>query len=240
MTGTPREDGPELTVAVPCYNEEENLPTAIPRLVSIVSGIGVPVELLFVNDGSRDRTADVIREHESRYPIRLVDCPQNQGWGGAVMAGFDAARGRYYCFVPADEQVSYDTIPMLYRRAVQEPPRTIVKIRRVTRTNELSRKLFSLGYNAVLNMRFGFHSHDHNGTPKVIRREDFAAIRPAFKNNFFDAELLIRAGRQDYRIVEIDAPSVRRTGGSSHVKVVKESMRMFGDISRFRKAAPGS
>lgn len=237
MTATTRDDGPELTVAVPCYNEEENLPTAIPRLVSILGTIGVPVELLFVNDGSADRTADVVRRFEATHPVRLVDCPRNQGWGGAVMAGFDAARGRYYCFVPADEQVSYETIPVLYRRAVTEPARTIVKIRRVTRTNELSRKLFSLGYNAVLNLRFGFHSHDHNGTPKILRREDFGAVRPTFTNNFFDAELLIRAGRAGYRIVEIDAPSIRRTGGSSHVKVVKESMRMFGDIARFRKAA---
>ncbi len=226
---------PELTVAVPCYNEEANLATAIPRLASILATIGVPVELLFVNDGSADRTAEVIRQHESQYPIRLVDCPRNQGWGGAVMAGWEAAQGRYYCFVPADEQVSYDLIPVLYRRILQEPERTIVKARRITRTNELARKLFSIGYNAVLNLSFGFHSRDHNGTPKILLRTDFPAVRPAFKNNFFDAELLIKAGRLHYRIVEIDAPSTRRTGGSSHVKVVQESWRMLGDISNFRR-----
>ncbi len=232
---TDHDPTPELTVAVPCYNEEENLPAAVPRLVSILQTLGCPVELLFVNDGSADRTADVVRELATRYPIRLVDCPRNQGWGGAVMAGFDQARGRYYCFVPADEQVSYDTIPVLYRRILQEPERTIVKIRRVTRTNEPSRKFFSVGYNLLLNAIFGFHSRDHNGTPKILRRADFPQVRPSFRNNFFDAELLIKAGRLGYRIVELEAPSVRRTGGASHVKVVKESWRMLGDISRFRR-----
>jgi polyisoprenyl-phosphate glycosyltransferase len=226
---------PVLTVAVPCYNEEANLPTAVPRLVSILEAIADPVELLFVNDGSADRTADVIRQLQSRYPVRLVDCARNQGWGGAVLEGFEAARGRYYCFVPADEQVSYETIPVIYQRIREEPERTVVKIRRVTRTNEFERKVFSVFYNALLNVVFGFHSPDHNGTPKVLRREDFERVRPTFKNNFFDAELLINAGRLKYRVVEIDAPSTRRTGGASHVKVVKESLRMFRDMSRFRR-----
>lgn len=97
---------PELTVVVPVYNEQEVLPALFARLYPALDALGRSYEVLFVNDGSRDRSAGLLREAFERRPdvTRVVLFVSNFGQHRAILAGFAYSRGRYVITLDADLQ----------------------------------------------------------------------------------------------------------------------------------------
>src|SRR2546425_3695585 len=85
----------DLSVVIPVYNEEDNLPLLWPELRSVLEAEGLAFEVVFVDDGSRDRSAEIIRSlRESDPRVRLARPKGNAGGTAATHAGFHAARGR--------------------------------------------------------------------------------------------------------------------------------------------------
>jgi undecaprenyl-phosphate 4-deoxy-4-formamido-L-arabinose transferase len=97
---------PKLSVVIPVYNEEQVLPTLFERLYPALDGLGIPYECVFVNDGSRDRSAALLRQQFQRRPkqTRVVLFHANFGQHSAVMAGLSYARGEYVVTLDADLQ----------------------------------------------------------------------------------------------------------------------------------------
>ena len=87
-------DEPELSVVIPVYNEEENLPELLQRLKTSLGAIGRPYEVIFVNDGSRDHSLQILKDASAAdASLKVVDFNRNYGQHAAVFAGFEAARG---------------------------------------------------------------------------------------------------------------------------------------------------
>jgi glycosyltransferase involved in cell wall biosynthesis len=104
----------DLSVVIPVYNEEENLPHLWPELRSVLEPIGCVFEVVFVDDGSRDRSAELIRGFREADPrVRLVRLKANAGETAATDAGFKAARGRLVVTMDADLQNDPHDIPEL-------------------------------------------------------------------------------------------------------------------------------
>jgi glycosyltransferase involved in cell wall biosynthesis len=104
----------DLSVVIPVYNEEANLPILWGELRQVLDRLGVPAEVVFVDDGSRDRSADVIRDlREQDARVRLVRLKANAGETAATDAGFKAARGRRIVSMDADLQNDPADIPGL-------------------------------------------------------------------------------------------------------------------------------
>ena len=101
MAGTPK-----LSVVIPVYNEEAVLPTLFSRLYPVLDGLAISYEVVFVNDGSKDRSAALLREQFARHPrhTRVVFFHANFGQHSAVMAGLAYARGEYVVTLDADLQ----------------------------------------------------------------------------------------------------------------------------------------
>ena len=96
---------PFLSVVIPVYNEEENLPELLPRLKAALDAIGRNYEVVLINDGSRDRSLELLREAAVRDPhIVVIDFNRNYGQHSAVFAGFDEARGEIIVTLDADLQ----------------------------------------------------------------------------------------------------------------------------------------
>lgn len=105
---------PDLSVVVPLYDEEENLPHLWPELRAVLEPLGLAFEVVFVDDGSRDRSAEVIRDFREADPrVRLVRLKTNAGETAATDAGFKAARGRWVVTMDADLQNDPHDIPAL-------------------------------------------------------------------------------------------------------------------------------
>lgn len=97
---------PRLSVVIPVYNEEEVLPMLFERVYPALDAIGVPYEVIFVNDGSRDRSAALLRDAWSKRPdvTRVVLFQANFGQHAAIMAGFAQVRGQQVVTLDADLQ----------------------------------------------------------------------------------------------------------------------------------------
>jgi undecaprenyl-phosphate 4-deoxy-4-formamido-L-arabinose transferase len=108
---------PLLSVVIPVYNEEEVLPTLFARLYPALDALGRPYEVLFVNDGSRDRSVALLKEQFQRRPAetRVILLQVNFGQHAAILAGFARARGRYLVTLDADLQNPPEEIAKLLR-----------------------------------------------------------------------------------------------------------------------------
>jgi polyisoprenyl-phosphate glycosyltransferase len=103
---------PELTVVVPIYNEEENLPTLYDRLVSVLEGAKIEFEILFVDDGSNDESPQMLNNLEaSDNRIQVIGLARNFGHQIAITAGLDFARGRAVAVMDADLQDPPEVLP---------------------------------------------------------------------------------------------------------------------------------
>ncbi|MGH8710762.1 MAG: glycosyltransferase family 2 protein, partial [Burkholderiales bacterium] len=106
---------PVLSVVIPVYNEEEGLPALFARLYPALDKLSVNYEIIFVNDGSRDRSAALLRQQFGRRPdvTRVVLFAGNYGQHLAIMAGFERCRGERIVTLDADLQNPPEEIPKL-------------------------------------------------------------------------------------------------------------------------------
>ena len=106
---------PYLTVVIPVYNEQENLPALFARLTTVLDRIGKPYEILFTNDGSRDNSLALLRDFHQQRPkqVRVIDFNGNFGQHMAIMAAFERARGEVIVTLDADLQNPPEEIPKL-------------------------------------------------------------------------------------------------------------------------------
>ena len=106
----------DLSIVIPVYNEEDSLPVLWPELRSVLERERLTFEIVFVDDGSRDRSAEIIRGLREVDPrVRLVRLKANAGETAATDAGFHAARGRLVVTMDADLQNDPHDIPVLLR-----------------------------------------------------------------------------------------------------------------------------
>jgi dolichol-phosphate mannosyltransferase len=124
-----------ISVIAPCFDEQEVLPTTHQRLMSVLVALGEPFEIVYVDDGSRDRTAELIRSLADAGPnVRGVLLSRNFGHQAAVTAGLDVARGDAVVIIDADLQDPPELIPQMV--ALWREGNEVVYGRRVMRKGE--------------------------------------------------------------------------------------------------------
>jgi len=106
---------PYVSIVIPVYNEEANLETLFSRLMAVMDRIGKPFEVLFTNDGSRDRSGVILKEFHMRRPkeVRVIDFNGNFGQHMAIMAAFERVRGDVIVTLDADLQNPPEELPKL-------------------------------------------------------------------------------------------------------------------------------
>ena len=107
-------DQPFLSVVIPCYNEEENVPTLLTRVDAALQTLGKPFEVILIDDGSTDSTPKLLEEGMRKYPwLRVLRMAKNIGQSAGFEAGFEAARGEVIATIDADLQNDPEEIPRL-------------------------------------------------------------------------------------------------------------------------------
>ncbi|MBV8779821.1 MAG: glycosyltransferase family 2 protein, partial [Phycisphaerae bacterium] len=106
--------GPYLSLIIPCFNEEENVPTLLSRVSSALAELHRPFEVILIDDGSTDRTPLLLADGMRQYPwLRVLRMQKNGGQSAAFEAGFEAARGEVIATIDADLQNDPEEIPRL-------------------------------------------------------------------------------------------------------------------------------
>jgi glycosyltransferase involved in cell wall biosynthesis len=232
---------PDLSLVLPCYNEEDSLRVTVSPLVRRFREAGCGVELVLVDNGSKDRTSRIIDELiEEGLPVRKQTVAVNQGYGYGVLCGLALSRGAFVGFMGADGQVEPEDVVRLYEIARRAKTPKLVKVRRRFRLDGPVRAAVSLFYNLSASALFGgLGSLDINGSPKILPREVAERMRLESRDWFLDAEVMIKAKRIGLPVYELNVFGRMREEGRSHVKA-GTCWEFLVNLLRYRFAGAGS
>lgn len=162
---------PDISVVIPVYNEEESVETLCGKLHDALSSLGRSYEAVLVDDGSKDRTWEILVAMSRRYPhFRLIRFRRNYGQTAAMSAGFHAAKGEVIVTLDADLQNDPADIPLLLDRMAQGFD-VVSGWRRDRKDAFINRKLPSMIANGLISKITGVALHDYGCTLKAYRRE---------------------------------------------------------------------
>ncbi len=221
-----------VSIVIPAYNEEGSIAATIERVSAAVRASGIPHEILPVNDGSRDRTGEVVRRLEPRIPeLRLVEHFPNRGYGGALRAGFAAARFEWIAFLPGDNQFDPSE---LGRLAAEADRADIVSGFRADRQDAFVRKLNAFGWNLVVRLLFGRLCRDIDCGFKLFRRSVLDRVTVTSRGAMIDTELLAGAKARGFAIADVAVTHLPRMAGHPTGANLGVIVRAFRDLARFR------
>lgn len=169
---------PELSLIVPVYNEEETLPLLFDAILAALEPLARPWEVIFVDDGSRDKSISVLESLFARDPlhVRVIEFRRNFGQTAAIAAGLDHACGEVVILLDADLQNDPADIPMMLAK-LDEGYDVVSGWRRKRKDNALTRTLPSVLANGLISRVTGVHLHDYGCTLKAYRRDVLEGFR---------------------------------------------------------------
>ena len=217
----------DLSVVIPVYNEEENLPHLWPELRSVLEPLGLTFEVVFVDDGSRDRSAELIRGFRDVDPrVRLVRLKANAGETAATDAGFKAARGRWVVTMDADLQNDPHDIPTLLSHLDRWDAVTGWRVNR-GEGDSLVRRISSRVANRTRNLISDESIQDSGCTFRAFRRECLRGLVLYRGFHRFIPTLLKMRG---FRVLEVPVNHRPRRFGQSKYGIGNRALRAFVDL----------
>ena len=230
---------PELSIVVPCYNEEQRLPRTIEQIERYLAGKGVSYELILVDDGSSDGTRKIMdAAAERNAAVRLEALAQNRGKGRALAEGVAAARGAEILVTDADLSTPIEEIDKLRielgKGAGVAIASRALKGSRVEVSQPIYRVLMGKAFNLLVQAVLLPGIWDTQCGFKLFRadvaHDAFAALTT---DGFgYDPEVLYRAKRRGVKIAEV--PVVWRNSAPTKVSPIKSSLDMFRHVVRIR------
>lgn len=160
-----------VSIVIPVYNEEDSLPLLYDRLFPVLDGVGQPYEVIFVNDGSKDRSQEMLEQIYARRPkqVRVVQFLRNYGQHPAIMAGFQQVRGEVIVTLDCDLQNPPEDIPKLLA-AIDQGHDTVGGIR-AYRQDSAWRRLVSKFANGLRGRITNIRMQDQGCMMRAYKRE---------------------------------------------------------------------
>jgi glycosyltransferase involved in cell wall biosynthesis len=219
---------------LPAYNEAANIEPQVAAVIQTLQPITPDFEVIVVNDGSRDQTGAQVRALMTRYPqVRLVEHPQNRGYGAAVYSGFTAATKEWVFLTDADRQFDLSEIhkflPHLDRA-------DLILGYRAPRRDPFHRRVYGRGWSLLVSILFGYTARDVDCAFKLFKREILDHITIQSRGATFSAEFLVRAKRAGYTSVEVPVSHLPRRAGSQTGARLDVVTRAFRELVQVRIA----
>jgi glycosyltransferase involved in cell wall biosynthesis len=222
---------PSISVVLPAYNEEANVRQAVLGAMEAVADHTSDYEVIVVDDGSRDRTSEVVQGIIEELPqVRLVRHEVNRGYGGALRSGFEAATRELIFLIASDNQYDPSEIGLLLPLMDDAD---IVTGFRAHRQDSPLRRLYAWGWNVLVNLLFGYLSRDVDCAFKLFRRDVLKEVVLTSPGALIDTQLLAGARRSGFRIKEIAVSHFPRQTGRQTGADVRVVLRAFGDLMRY-------
>ena len=202
----------KVSIVVPVYNEEANIPELVPRLFAVLDTLDRPSEVICVDDGSRDRSLDLLRGLLDRYPdrLRVVELSRNFGQHPAILAGFAIAGGDVIVTIDADLQNPPEEIPKLL--ALADQGFDVVGGVREVRRDSLFRRAASRIVNRVTTAITGIRMTDYGCMLRAYSREVIDLINRCEESSTFIPALAQTFSR---RPAEVSVRHAERRAGAS-------------------------
>jgi dolichyl-phosphate beta-glucosyltransferase len=227
------------SIVIPAYNEGGRLGATLEKVLAYVHTQRWDAEVVVVNDGSRDNTADIVRKFAAQDPsLRLVENPGNHGKGYSVRHGMLEARGQIVIFSDADLSSPIEEAPKLLR-ALEEGADIAIGSRWLraetqTQRQPLHRQIFGRIFNLLLRITLGLKFKDTQCGFKAFKKPAVEAIFPRQKIERwgFDPEILFLARKFHFKVKEI--PVAWGHSGGTRINPLVDGSRMFWEMLHIR------
>jgi len=223
---------PDVTAIIPVYNDRGSLEIALPRSIEILQTITSEFEIIVAEDGSTDGSAEFVQTYAKRDGrVRLLHSDSRLGRGKALNRAIREAKGAIVCYYDVDLATNMRHLPELIAAiqngAVISTGSRLMPTSDIVRTG--GREIASRTYNFLVRLFLGSRVFDHQCGFKGFKKTQIIPLLPALKANhwFWDTELLVRAQRKGYRVVEF--PVHWRAGKGTTVKI-KDVFEMGSSI----------
>lgn len=203
----------DLSIVVPCFNEEEALPAFFDTVMGVLGQMDVQYELLFIDDGSSDGTMKIIRDLAKRCPdVRFISFSRNFGKEAAIYAGLQYSKGEYVALMDADLQDPPSYLIQMYE-ALQSGEYDSVATRRSTRSGEpVLRSFFARGFYRLINRLSDVKIVDGARDFRMMKRKMVDAILKTGEYNRFSKSLFSWVG---FRTLWLSYDNVERVAGKT-------------------------
>ena len=219
----------QVAVVIPVYNEEENLPALMQRLMPVMQGLGKSFEIIFIDDGSHDQSLQILKEFTKNFQVRIVELTKNYGQHAAIMAGFSITQADIVITMDADLQNPPEEIINLVK-VMEEGNYDVVGTIRKGRKDSFFRILPSKIINMVARKITGVSMRDWGCmlrcyrlpvVQRMIQCHEHATFIPALATVFAK------------RVTEIEVEHEERHGGKSNYPLRKLINLQFDLVASF-------
>jgi len=236
---TPTAAAPELSIIIPSYNEELRLPATLEKIASYIQCSRRNTEVIVVDDGSKDRTAQVAESYRGKLAnLRVLSNGVNRGKGYSVRRGMLEASGRIALFTDADLSSPIEESEKLLR-AIRAGNDVAIGSRALDRSLIFARQarfreVAGIIFNGFVRLFTGLAIHDTQCGFKAFVREPCRVIfeQQRIEGFGFDPEILFLARRHGLRTAEVPVRWAHDPG--TKVRVLRDSLLMFGDLVYIR------
>lgn len=233
----------KLSIIMPAYNEEALIYNSITKTLDIVSEFAPELEIIAVNDGSKDNTkAEIIRATQDDKRVKLVSSDKNHGKGAAIIAGVAEATGDYIAFLDADLELPPDQLKD-YMECMERKNADVVIGCKLHKDSHISyplkRKIISIGYYIMLVVLFHLKVQDTQTGIKLFKADALKSVAHLVRTSGFayDIELLVALNRRGYKIEEMPVKlqyvrdkDSKRIGIKDVMKVFKDTFVIFNRV----------
>ncbi len=230
---------PAYSIVIPAYNESARLPATLDRILAHIRELGWSAEILVVDDGSKDGTAQIVQSYAERDPaVRLIENPGNRGKGYSVRNGMLHATGEVMLFSDADLSSPIEETDKLFAAIAAGADVAIgsrwLRAELQTHRQPLHRQLFGRIFNLALRVILGLHFQDTQCGFKAFTRPAAQAIFPLqhIERWGFDPEILFLARKFGFKVVEIPVAWAHSEG--TRLNPVRDGIRMFFELLKIR------
>ena len=225
----------DLSVVVPSYNEAKTIRRTLPELYNYLKTLPWSFELIAGNDGSTDNTEEVIRAFVKTHKnTKYAGYAKNRGKGAILNECFSKAKGDIQLFIDADLSIEKTLIPTLVM-ALHKGDIAIASkhLRGAKVAYPFIRRITSSGYGLLTRVLFNVPLKDFQCGLKAFRKDVLHKLLPAKNQRFlWDTEILVRAFRKHYKIIEI--PAIVHPAERSSVHVFRDTWRMLRSLLELR------
>jgi len=230
---------PTYSIVIPAYNESARLGATLEKVLAYVHRQGWDAEVIVVNDGSRDNTAEIVRAYSVKDPVlRLVENPGNHGKGYSVRNGMLNSRGQIVLFSDADLSSPIEEAPKLFQALNAGADIAIgsrwLRAETQTQRQPLHRQIFGRIYNLILRLTLGLQFKDTQCGFKAFKQPAVHAIFPLQKIERwgFDPEILFLARKLKFKVQEV--PVTWGHSGGTRINPLVDGSRMVMEMLRIR------
>ena len=217
-----------LSIFFPCYNEADNVGTMIDQSVQVGEAYGIDYEVLIIDDGSSDDSAQMVQQRAKKNPrIRLVQHSKNMGYGAALRTGFKNVTKDLVFLTDGDNQFHLSEIDKLFSKI---DSCDVVAGYRINRQDKAYRRLNGFLWTKLTKLLFGLPTRDIDCAFKLFRKKALDGLEPKSDHLMIHAEILARIKKNGFKIEEIGVTHYPRGAGKATATGFTRILKSFREL----------